>query len=151
MGEIGVIVIPTVVFDGNEPVQVCFTPPVVTDPAFSKQRTCVDDPARLAVGNNESRGVQAQGRITTGPDVVRKNSGETALRAMAWIVEVAHVKIAAVIKGQHDCLREVCAVRDPSRTSSSQSSGHNLPACLLQRPQVFPQAQHGRCAHSRRR
>jgi hypothetical protein len=144
MGEIGVIVIPAMIFDGDEPAPFGFEPPVVTDPASSKQRTCVDDPARLAVGNNKSRSVQAQGRITTGPDVVRKNSGETALRAVAGIVEVARVEIAAIIKRPATCARSAAGAS--RRASGSQSNG-TTPACLSS-AQIFPQ-QTWCCAHGR--
>ena len=99
--QVGMVVIPAMVANRQQPTQCGTPPPVIADPSTSKQGSRIDDTACIFTGNHERGGMQAGLRICSVPvNEVLQDAQETPLFADVRKIEVAYIEITTIIKAE---------------------------------------------------
>ena len=105
IGDIRVVVIPTVILDIDQSLGLHRCPPAVADPAPAEQGSPVHFGPCLRPGHDKTGGLQIRLRIDAELCLkVLENIQEAPLDAMAWKIQVEDVEIAAVIEGKADAV-----------------------------------------------
>src|SRR5688572_17265929 len=99
--QVGVVVIPAVVFDRDQARNGHFFPPVITDPTMTEQGPAVDDAPRFAAGDHKTGGMKLRlcGWSNLFAEILQ-DPKKAALQAVTRILEVSHIEVATIIKGQ---------------------------------------------------
>ena len=139
----GVIVVPTVVFDGDQARGLGTGPPGVVHPAAPDQADPIDVRARLRRSDHERGQVQVRLRLRAAlVDEVAQAVVEAALRAMGRMLEVVEIEARAIVAGQGDAAIEVAIgateelIDDPVQRHDAQAEVVDQAQVGGERPRV---------------